>query len=221
MQTVDVTGDGTLDPHPSAMGSVSAKIVSDTPLSPGQQLFVQLRNGFAFALMSTPVLADGTAIFPNAVPRAGKYEVFLLGQPNLSVQSVTAAGTKANGRVVELSGSGAVELTIAVTGGRQAEVNGFVMEDDKAVVGAMVLLIPEDSRSLTPFMPRDQSDTDGSFSLPQVMPGKYQAIAIDDGADLGNTNPEVIRPYLAAAQPLVVHAGDSVKIQLAVQARLK
>ncbi len=221
MQTIDVTGDGTFEPHPAAIGSISAKIVTDRPLPEGQLLFVQLRAGPNLVLGSAPVATDGTVAFPGVVARPGKYEVLIAGQPDMSVQSVSATGAKVSGRMVELTGSGAVELTIVLGSGRQAEVTGVALEDDKPVAGAMVLLLPEDSRSAGAFTPRDQSDTDGSFELKQVPPGKYRAIAIDDGTDLEYTNAEVMRPYLAAAQSVSIAPGEHVKIQLAIQKRVK
>lgn len=220
-QTIDVTGDGTFEPHVAGTGSISGKIVTERPLPEGQPLFVQLWAGPNLTLGSGQVGSDGSVSFPGVLAKPGKYEVTVVGQPDVSVQSVSATGAKVIGRMVELSGSGPVELTIAVGSGKQAEVKGFALEDDKPVVGAMVLLLPEDSRSFSSFVPRDQSDTDGSFELRQVPPGKYRAIAIDDGTELEYTNPEAIEPYLAAAQSVSVPPGGQVKIQVIVQKRVK
>jgi len=55
----------------------------------------------------------------------------------------------------------------------------------------------------------------------RVPAGRYLALAIDDGTDLEYTEPEVMRPYLAAAQSVTVPAGGQVKIQLLVQSRVK
>ncbi len=220
-QTIDVVGDGTFEPHFAGAGSISGKIVTDRPLPEGQPLFVQLRAGPNLVLGSGQVAADGSFSFPGVIAKAGKYEVLIAGQPDLSVQSVSAIGAKSSGRMVDLTGTGPVELTVAVASGRQAEVKGSTVEDDKPVAGAMVLLLPADSPSASASIPRDQSDTDGSFEVKNVPPGKYRAIAIDDGSELEYTNPEAMQPYLGAAQSVDVPAGGRVKIQLVVQRRVK
>jgi len=219
IQTIDVSGDGTFEPHPASNGFVSGKIVADRPLPEGQ--VIQLRAGPFSSLMSAPIPADGSVTFPGIVAKPGKYEVVISGRSDLSVQSVSATGAKASGRMVELTGSGPAELTIAVASGKQGEVNGYALHDEKPVPGAMVLLLPEDQRFWRTFIPRDQSDTDGSFTMRQIPPGKYRAIAIDDGDELEYTNPEVMQPYLAASQVVTVTQGAQVKTQLVVQSRVK
>jgi hypothetical protein len=219
-QTIDVAGDGTFEPHPAGTPSISAKIVSERP-PPTGSLFVQLRAAPDLTVGSGPVAADGSVTFQGVVAKPGKYEVFVVGQPDISVESISATGAKVNGRMVELNGSEPVELTIAIGSAKQAEVKGFALVDDKPVAGAMILLLPEDSRSVSAFIPRDQSDTDGSFELRQVQPGKYRAIAIDDGTDLEYTNLEAMQPYLAAAQSITVPQGGQMKLQLVVQTRVK
>ena len=221
VQTIDVVGDGTFEPHLAGAPSISGKVVSERPLSTGQPLFVQLLAAPSLNLGSSPVAVDGSVSFPGVVAKPGKYAVFVVGQPDISVESVSATGAKASGRMVEVTGSNPVELTIKIASGQQAEVKGYAIEDDKPVAGAIVLLLPEDSQSISTFVPRDQSDTDGSFELRQVTPGKYRAIAIDDGAELEYTNPEAMQPYLGAAQSVSVTPGGQVKLQLVVQRRVK
>jgi Carboxypeptidase regulatory-like domain len=222
-QSLDAQGDGTFEPSTHASGSISGKVILPRPIAAGEQLVIELLGGVwrgssPFSLSST-IAPDGSISFPGTV-RPGKYEAVIAGDPDLTVQSVTATGAKVNGRTVELTGSGTVELTIVVASGKRGEVNGFVMKDDKAVAGAMVLLIPEDSRLAPTFLPRDQSDTDGSFVIARVMPGKYRALAIDDGTDLEYTNPETIKPYLNAAQSIVVPPNGKVNIKVALQTRV-
>jgi len=220
-QTIDVSGDGTFEPHPAANGLISGKIVTDRPLPDGQPLVVQLRAGPFSTVVSAQIPADGSVTFPGVVAKPGKYEVEIAGQSDIGVQSVSAIGAKASGRMVELTGAGPVELTIVIGSGKRGEVNGLAGQDEKPVAGAMVLLLPEDQRFWKTFIPRDQSDTDGSFTMGQVPPGKYRAIAIDDGDELEYTNLDVMQPYLDAAQWVTVPPGGKTKIQLAVQSRVK
>jgi hypothetical protein len=221
VQTIDVTGDGTFEPRPISTGSISGNVIAERALLEEQPLFIQLRAAPNMTLVSAPISADGSLSFPGVIARPGKYEVLVAGQPDLAVQSVAATGAKATGRMVELTDSGPVELTITVSNGKQAEVNGFVLKDEKPLANALVLLLPDDNQRLSAFVPGDQSDTDGSFLIGHLIPGRYRALAIDDGADLEYTNPEVIRPYLAAAQSVTVPPGGQIKIQLAVQTRVQ
>jgi hypothetical protein len=55
---------------------------------------------------------------------------------------------------------------------------------------------------------RDQSDTAGTFSIPNVPAGRYLLVAIEsddkDKADLEYRDAAVMKPYVAQAQPVVV-----------------
>ena len=42
---------------------------------------------------------------------------------------------------------------------------------------------------------RDQSDSDGTFTLANILPGKYVLMAIENGWDLEWMNPSVLKPY--------------------------
>ena len=51
---------------------------------------------------------------------------------------------------------------------------------------------------------RDQSDSDGSFSLNTVIPGEYTIVAIENGWDLNWSQPGVIAHYLPQGRKIVV-----------------
>jgi hypothetical protein len=75
-------------------------------------------------------------------------------------------------------------------------VEGFARKDGKGLAGAMVVLVPKDAAALAELGRRDQSDSDGSFSLRNVVPGPYTVVAIEDGWALDWFRPEVIGRYL-------------------------
>jgi len=54
------------------------------------------------------------------------------------------------------------------------------------------------------FFRRDQSDLDGSFALPNVVPGAYTAVAIEDTWDLDWSKPNVIAHYAKSGQKLTI-----------------
>ena len=77
-------------------------------------------------------------------------------------------------------------------------VEGFAKKDGKGVAGAMVVAVPKNGALFPALARRDQSDSDGSFSLRDVAPGAYTIVAIDNAwDDLDWSSPEVIGRYLS------------------------
>ncbi|MGA2807495.1 MAG: carboxypeptidase-like regulatory domain-containing protein [Terracidiphilus sp.] len=73
---------------------------------------------------------------------------------------------------------------------------GAGVEVGRGKAGAMVVLVPKEPGAFRSLVRRDQSDSDGSFSLHDVAPGQYTVVAIEDGWDLDWARPEVIGRYL-------------------------
>src|SRR6202035_686653 len=97
---------------------------------------------------------------------------------------------------IEFTGAQPVELTIQASEG-VATIDGSVMNGDQPVSGAMVVLVPQDIANNVILFRRDQSDSDGTFTLPNVVPGRYTAVAIQHGWEMEWASPEALRPYLA------------------------
>lgn len=88
-------------------------------------------------------------------------------------------------------------LKLAVTASENAtRIDGFVRSDRKGVAGTMVVLVPRDLTAIRSLARRDQSDSDGSFTLRNVVPGQYTLVAIEGGWDLDWSRPDVISRYL-------------------------
>jgi len=88
-------------------------------------------------------------------------------------------------------------VMLAVTVSESAtRINGFARKNGKGKAGAMVVLVPADLTAIASLSRRDQSDSDGSFSLRNVAPGRYTVVAIEDGWELDWSRPEVIARYL-------------------------
>jgi hypothetical protein len=68
----------------------------------------------------------------------------------------------------------------------------------------MVVLVPRQMTALDALARRDQSDSDGSFSLRDVPPGDYTVVAIQDGWQLDWVQPQVIRRYLPGGVAVTV-----------------
>jgi hypothetical protein len=82
----------------------------------------------------------------------------------------------------------------------------------------MVLFIAHDFRRSN-YIPRDQSDSDGTFTANWTAPGRYTVVAIENGRDLEYANPSVITPYLAAGRVIDVPLAKDMKLEIEVQGR--
>jgi hypothetical protein len=81
----------------------------------------------------------------------------------------------------------------------------------------MVVLVPQDIANNALLFRRDQSDSDGSFTLANAVPGSYTVIAIANGWDLDWTNPAVLQPYLKRGEAVQVPADGKLQVKVKVQ----
>jgi hypothetical protein len=148
----------------------------------------------------------------------GRYEVVLQGRPDLYLTGITAKGAEAAGRYVTLP-SGASALTLHIASGR-ATLTGIASLQDKPAVGAVALLVPttiDDPNSLR-ILRRDQTNTDGSFDMADVIPGQYILVVLDHGWEINWSDPLTLRGYLSHGVPLDLAPGANVKQNINAQA---
>jgi hypothetical protein len=93
----------------------------------------------------------------------------------------------------------------------ETRIGGFARKDGKGLAGVMVVLVPKNRSVWQGLIRRDQSDSDGSFSLRDVVPGQYTVVAIQDGWALDWSDPQVLDRYLPAGITVTV-TGSSGKI---------
>jgi hypothetical protein len=128
---------------------------------------------------------------------------------------LTASGAKVSGRTVKIEGANEVKLTVAMGRGL-GRVEGVVKIDDKAVAGLMVLMVPEGTGlpgdEFEQLVRMDQSDSDGTFTLNGVVPGRYVLMAIEDGWQLEWKQEVVLAPYLAKGVRVAMGAGEEKKV---------
>lgn len=170
--------------------------------------------------IQTPCMR-GSFIFPT-VP-AGRWQ--LLGESGgsvLPVASVAVAGHASRSNLITVQDR-PVTLVVNLSQGA-TRVAGFARRDGKGVSGVMVVLVPKEMAALEGMARRDQSDSDGSFSLRAVVPGAYTLVAIEDGWTLDWAQPEVMARYLPGGVPVTVPDDAGSLLPLAapvpVQARL-
>lgn len=130
------------------------------------------------------------------------------------ITQIAVSGAKLKGQSIQI-GSNDVKLTL-VAAKSSARVEGVAWKDGKPQPGVMIVLVPEDMERPLLYR-RDQSDSDGSFVLSAVAPGKYTLIALQDGWDMQWSKPEVIKPYFAAGTTIQVAVDGTYKQDVTVQ----
>ncbi|MEO6806391.1 MAG: carboxypeptidase-like regulatory domain-containing protein [Edaphobacter sp.] len=173
-------------------------------------------NGNEGAMLRRREKRDANADRSLEVP-PGRYEVVLQGRPNTFLTGLTAKGAETAGRYVTVGASDST-LTIHVASGR-ASLSGVATLDGEPCVGAMVLLVPvtiEDANSIS-FLRQDQSNTDGSFEMANVLPGQYILVAIDHGWQINWGDAATLRRYLMQGVPVELKSSAIVKQNVAAQ----
>lgn len=157
--------------------------------------------------------------FDFAEVRPGSYELTARaeGRP-LAILQIAVQGAQLEGHVLTI-GTEAVTLAATVAPA-SSTLTGFVRDGEHPASGVMVVLVPEHPGDHTLYR-RDQSDSDGSFSLGQIAAGRYTLVAIRDGWDLDWAEPAVIDQYLARGQSVVVTgaAGNPRKLPVPLAAQ--
>jgi 5-hydroxyisourate hydrolase-like protein (transthyretin family) len=157
----------------------------------------------------------------DAVP-PGTWSVWTSTQGNnLPVVSVSTSETAVAGNQVTVRDR---PLSVVATVSQSlSRVEGFTRKDGKGLAGAMIVLVPRQPSAYRALVRRDQSDSDGSFSLRDVPAGQYTVIAIEDGWKLDWTRSDNLARFLAGG--VAVTVGDrpgavvSLSQPVAVQAR--
>jgi hypothetical protein len=181
---------------------------------PPSNAFLEFRNLTSGTRMGARV--DEQSGFTVQPEQAGRYMIALANAPGYAIRSISATGGRVSGRTVEFAGSQPLELTIDASEGVGA-ITGTVLKADKPISGAMVVLVPQQIADNAPLFRRDQSDSDGTFILRDVVPGKYTAIAIQNGWDLEWGSPDVLRPYLASGIAVQINGNQKLDIKIPTQ----
>lgn len=214
-QEIDLVTNGEIEStNPAAsMVSVSGafRIEGQASAEATSRVAVVLDDAKNYRQSTAWLKPDGTFDFGQTVV-PGKYHVSL--NANLIyVKSISASGARVSGNNVTI-GSEAVKLTL--TAGRGlGTVDGVAFHDEQPQSGAMIVLVPENTAEEQSFR-RDQSDSDGSFTLASVFPGKYVVIAVARW-DILWQDPATLSHYLSRGQKIEVQPGGKYQVKVEVQ----
>lgn len=220
LTTVDVTADQSVDAGTGLqMATISGKLAMASGEALPPNTAVSLTTSDGQNGNGSIVNKDGDFELANVRPGKYRLEGWINGK-RFFVAKLAASGAQVDGDQITI-GSSPVMIAATVYPNPDLEVTGFAKKNDKPAPGAMIVLVPQDPADNRDLFRRDQSDSDGSFALLDVIPGKYTVVAIEDGWTLNWADPNVIAHYLGHGQPVTI-AGtnrkttalkDSVEVQ--------
>jgi hypothetical protein len=215
---VDVSGDTEIDASENGTAPLVVKGLvrrpGATPIPAGTYIrFSSRESGETFGAQ---VNEHGEFELEQEGISAGPYSVAVLNAPNLPVRDLSGSGVRVQSRNVFFPRGGTVQLNVALSEGA-GRVDGVVVSDEKAVAETMVLLVPQRSPDELTLFRRDQSDSDGTFTLREILPGKYTVVAIERGWELDWQNPSILKPYLEHGEVVEVGADKTYKVSVKMQ----
>jgi len=205
--------------HAEAMASVKLSVKMPRQSPGSQQVTIGLLDSRTRVIATNAIDAAGDATLENVPP--GKYALVAFSpDKRYSVVRSIFSGVESSDHVITLTAGSSLSGTVFLALGVVA-VEGFVHRGGKPSSGVMVALIPKDPRSHLDMFRRDQSDSDGSFTLPAVIPGTYTLIAVEDAWGFQWMQPDVLNRYVQRGQNLTigelmtntVHLPDPVEVQ--------
>jgi hypothetical protein len=154
--------------------------------------------------------------FQIADVKPGSYNVFLGNAPGFYIDKVQAVGATVSGNNMTIGSAGQVHLAVSIGQGL-GRVDGVALRDAKPAAGVMIVLIPNESQN-DPFrFRRDQSDSDGSFTLQEVPPGRYTLVAIENGWNQQWADPAVFKQWLGGGKSVQVAPNGKYTVEVQVQ----
>ena len=215
---IDLYGDMEISASESpAMATVTGLVTYEgAPATTREAAYIELRNQETGDSWTGKVSEKGLFGLQDNELRPGTYQAVLYGAPDWILTRIVAQNAKVQGSQITLTAGASAKLACTATR-VSANLPGIVLRDDKPVAGAMVLLVPEDGLQDKQRYRRDESDSDGTFTLRQVVPGRYTAVAILNGWNMEWGDPAVLIPYLAKGEKVTVTAEKIPNLTLQVQ----
>jgi len=203
LTTVTISSDQSVD---ASAGLLTATISGKLAMASGEALpqntVVSLTSADGQNANGSVVNKEGSFELANVPP--GKYRLngWINGKQILVAKLAATGAQIEDDRIIV--GSNPVMIAATVYADPDLEVTGFAKKAGKPAPGTMIVLVPHDPTNNLDLFRRDQSDSDGSFGLRNVIPGKYTVVAIEDGWTLNWAAPNVIAHYLAHGQSVTI-----------------
>lgn len=196
---IDLTGDMEIDTNGAELPTIRGIIQMDRSLNLQSQAFVRLWNVHSGEMLDAQIATNGEFSFDSAFVTLGTYSVFVMNGYNSIIGRLSATGARVVGQSIQISGSTPISLSIGLSRSL-SRIDGTARRNGRPFPGAMIVLVPEKPESNLPLFRRDQSDSDGTFTLRDVLPGRYKIVAIEDGWDWEWAKPVVLKTRLDHAE---------------------
>ena len=198
------------------LASVAGALMLENAPRPGGKIYMVLSNRTSGENFVAEVNPKGTFDFSEMEIRPGRYDVGLSNARGFQIKSLLAKGARVSGQTLEISG-GSVQLAVSATRAL-SRINGTVLRDDQPFAGAMVILVPRDPAANLTLFRRDESDSDGTFTLREVLPGTYTVIALENAwDDLDWASPAALQSYLKEGIPIDVSGEAKLSVKVPLQ----
>jgi len=211
----DVRSDGQELETNKAESAASMRLVVHLPNGEPipKQLVLGLQDERQQIAAINPVNADGQVAFDELT--AGSYKIVATRTPEkaYTVGRILTENRQPVGPFVNVTEGAELNLTVTLVEG-VASLEGLVKRGDKPASGVMVVLIPANPELQQDLFRRDQTNSDGSFSLPDIIPGSYTVAAIEDAWDFDWSQPSALARYAQNGQPVSITAGRPGTIRL-------
>jgi hypothetical protein len=216
-QEIDATRDATVNLTEIADDvAVSGKVDITETVGFPDPAGIALRSAETGANYFANISKEGKNEFQIANVKPGSYNVLVENAPGFYVDKVQAVGATVSGNHLAIGSGAQVRLTVRIAQGL-GRVDGVALRDAKPAAGVMILLIPNQSQNYPFRFRRDQSDSDGSFTLQQVLPGRYTLVAIENGWNQQWADPAVFKQWLGGGEAVQVASNGKYTVKVRVQ----
>ena len=204
---------------PTIQESVKIRMVDGLPIPEPLQLAL-LSGDQMQEIIKAQMVGKSEETFPSIPP--GEWTAVASSENlQLAVVAVQSGSKLKAGSQIEVTGKES-DLTFYIARGK-TRIEGLATRDGKGEAGVMIVLVPKDPAVNLAEFRRDQSDSDGSFMLPDLIPGDYIIVAIEDGWGLEWMRTQTIRKYLAGGIAITVSdkGGPLIKLTTPVPVQVR
>jgi hypothetical protein len=149
--------------------------------------------------------SDDTAIVEKVLPEL--YHVVIVGRPAVYVKSVRVGSLETEGDILDVRNGLAGPVALSI-GSNTCQVHGTVSDRSGLVAGARVLLQPAEKIWRSWYLAKTAAD--GAYLIPDVTPGKYKLLVVDDDALAAFQRGLDLEDYEDAAESLDLQPGDKI-----------
>jgi hypothetical protein len=215
---VYLAGNTEFNPDSAAVTSIVGGTVQmdRAALNLPAQAFVLLLNTHSNEILQSQIDDKGQFDLGPSVLQPGNYSVFVISGMNSIISNLSATGAQVEGQTIGVTASNPIRLKI-VLASNLSTVNGTARREGAPFAGAMIVLVPQNPENNLPLFRRDQSDSDGTFSLRDVLPGKYKILAIEDGWDVEWADMKLFKTRLDRAPSIEVGPSKTYDVPLKVE----